>query len=165
LLLPPSMTHLRSLLLPPPPSEALNHFKAFNKVNTNAMFNEIDLNNDSEITIDEWKGFWENLLQTGIYKPEARDPPRRPPAARRSPTAAAARSRRRLTATCRLPAPPCRLPAAAHAAAHAAARAAAPTLLSPPSPLRSLSPQEIESELETLLRGEAWVDWNDNRHT
>jgi len=94
LLLPPSTTHLRSLLSPPPPSEALNHFKAFNKVNTNAMFNEIDLNNDSEITIDEWKGFWENLLQTGIYKPE-----------------------------------------------------------------------EIESELETLLRGEAWVDWNDNRHT
>lgn len=75
-------------------TEALNHFKAFNKVNTNAMFNEIDLNNDSEITIDEWKGFWENLLQTGIYKPE-----------------------------------------------------------------------EIESELETLLRGEAWVDWNDNRHS
>ena len=31
--------------------------------------------------------------------------------------------------------------------------------------IRSLSPQEIESELETLLRGEAWVDWNDNRHT
>ena len=129
MLLPPSTTHLRSLLSPPPPSEALNHFKAFNKVNTNAMFNEIDLNNDSEITIDEWKGFWENLLQTGIYKPEARHPPRRPPPAARQPDRCGCPQSP--PPNRHLP-PSCRLPAAAHAAA--------PTLLSPPSPLRSLSP-------------------------
>jgi len=43
--------------------------KNFAKVNANAMFNEVDVDKDGELTLNEWKDFWRNVLKHD-YKAE-----------------------------------------------------------------------------------------------
>lgn len=45
-------------------SEAIKFWgKNFAKVNANAMFNEVDVDKDGELTLAEWKAFWRNVLK------------------------------------------------------------------------------------------------------
>lgn len=50
-------------------SEAQNHFKRFAEVSAKAMFNEVDEDNNDEITLEEFVAFWEQVKRSG-YKEE-----------------------------------------------------------------------------------------------
>ena len=44
--------------------EATKHWgKNFAKINATAMFNEVDTDKNGELDLDEWKGFWRNVLK------------------------------------------------------------------------------------------------------
>jgi len=74
-------------------SEAESFFKTFKTLTAKAMFNEVDVDGDKEITKDEWLTFWNNVMKSGY------------------------------------------------------------------------SAADVEPELESLMKGEAWVDWEDGRAT
>ena len=51
--------------------EAAQWFKSFGKVSATAMFNEVDTDKSSGIKMDEWVGFWNNVISHGYSEPEA----------------------------------------------------------------------------------------------
>ena len=46
--------------------EACNHWKGkFGKLSAKELFNQVDVNNDGEVSLDEWVNFWEIVHQSG----------------------------------------------------------------------------------------------------
>ena len=56
---------------PTSPTPAAQWFKSFGKVSAAAMFNEVDTDKSSGINMDEWVGFWNNVIGHGYSEPEA----------------------------------------------------------------------------------------------
>ena len=119
-------------------SEAIAFWgKNFAKVNAGAMFNEVDMDKNGEMTKDEWLSFWQNVLKHG-YSVRARTlrQQSRPRPYLPPLVSLADFFWRCLRAMC--------------------VRVRAFGLL---------QAEDVTEEVDSMMEGGSWVDWNDGRTT